>query len=49
MNGSFNKFSETEYNAVYNDMASKEIVPYGNTDNGTTAELELVNTEIIYQ
>ncbi len=49
MNGHFNEFSEIEYNAIYNEMASKQVVPYGNTDIGTTQELNLVNTEIIYQ
>ncbi|MDO4188602.1 MAG: BMP family ABC transporter substrate-binding protein [Lachnospiraceae bacterium] len=45
----FNNFSEIEYNAILSELKSKEIVPYGNTDIGTTAELNLVNTEIIYQ
>lgn len=45
----FNQFSDIEYDAIYNELASKSIVPYASTDNGTTAELELVNTEIIYQ
>lgn len=48
-NAKFKEFSEIEYNAIYNELASKEIIPYGNTDIGTTAELNLVNTEIIYQ
>lgn len=47
--GKFNSFSEIEYKAIYDELTSKEIVPYGNTDIGTTAELDLVNTEIIYQ
>ena len=45
----FNNFSDIEYNAILSELKSKEIVPYGNTDIGTTAELNLVNTEIIYQ
>lgn len=48
-NAKFNSFSEIEYKAIYNELASKEIIPYNNTDNGTTSELDLVNTEIIYQ
>lgn len=47
--GKFNSFSDIEYKAIYDELASKQIVPYGNTDIGTTAELNLVNTEIIYQ
>lgn len=47
--GKFNKFSDIEYNAIYNDLKTKSIVPYNQTDVGTTAELSLVNTEIIYQ
>lgn len=47
--GKFNEFSDIEYNIILNELRSKEIVPYGNTDIGTTAELNLVNTEIIYQ
>jgi len=49
MDKTFNEFSEVEYSAIYNELASKEIVPYAGTDIGTTAELDLVNTEIIYQ
>lgn len=45
----FNEFSELEYSAIYDELKSKQIVPYANTDIGTTAELNLVNTEIIYQ
>ena len=45
----FNEFSQIEYDAIYNELSSKEIVPYAQTDIGTTAELNLVNTEIIYQ
>jgi len=45
----FNEFSEIEYNAIFDELKSKTIVPYANTDIATTAELNLVNTEIIYQ
>lgn len=48
-NGKFKTFSDIEYKAIYNGLVSKEIVPYGNTDIGNTSELDLVNTEIIYQ
>lgn len=47
--GKFNEFSDVEYNAIFDELESKTIVPYANTDIGTTAELDLVNTEIIYQ
>ena len=47
--GKFNTFSDIEYNAIYDELASKKIVPYSDTSIGTTAELNLVNTEIIYQ
>lgn len=47
--GKYREFSDIEYNAIYEELAKKDIVPYGNTDIGTTAELNLVNTEIIYQ
>lgn len=45
----FNEFSDIEYNAIYEELKTKKIVPYANTDVATTAELNLVNTEIIYQ
>lgn len=45
----FRDFSDIEYNVILDELKSKNIVPYANTDNGTTAELDLVNTEIIYQ
>lgn len=48
-NGKFKTFSEVEYKAIYNGLATKEIVPYGDTTIGNTSELDLVNTEIIYQ
>lgn len=48
-NGKFNTFSDIEYTAIYREISTGKIVPYSNTDIGTTAELELVNTEIIYQ
>jgi len=48
-NAKFKSFSEVEYKAILNGLTTKEIVPYGNTDIGNTSELNLVNTEIIYQ
>lgn len=49
MDGAFNQFSDIEYNAIIEEMKSKNIVPYAGTDIGTTAELNLVNVEVIYQ
>ena len=48
-NSKFKSFSDVEYKAIYNGLATKEIVPYGDTSIGNTSELNLVNTEIIYQ
>lgn len=49
MNGKFKEFSEVEYNAIISEMKAKNIVPYAGTNIGTTAELDLVNVEVIYQ
>lgn len=44
----FNNFSDVEYEAICNILKNKEIVPYNNTEIGTTKELNLVNTQIVY-
>jgi len=44
----FSKFSEVEYDAIYNLLKSNEIKPYSATDLSTTDELNLVNTNIVY-
>lgn len=44
-----NNFNDIEYKAIYNELKSHEIVPYNNTDIGTTQELELINTTVNYK
>lgn len=45
----FTHFSQIEYEAIYNELKCHEIVPYSNTDIGTTQELELINTTVNYK
>ncbi len=44
----FNRFSSVEYNAVYSLLVDEVIVPYAETNIGTTGELTLINTNVNY-
>lgn len=44
----FNKFSDVEYNSIYQLLVDGTVVPYEKTNVGTTEELSLVNTEVTY-
>lgn len=45
----FNIFSENEYTNILKLMANGSVVPYGETNVGTTDDLMLVNTTVTYQ
>ncbi len=44
----FEKFDKEGYDTIYSHIVDGMIVPYNKTDNGTCAELSLVNTEVTY-
>lgn len=44
----FNRFSQAEYDSIYQLLVDGTVVPYEKTNVGTTEELSLVNTVITY-
>lgn len=44
----FSSFSQADYDRIYSRMANGNIVPYKGTDIGTTQELTLINTSVMY-
>ena len=44
----FERFSEEDYNNIYQRFIDGRIVPYDHTDIATTQELTLMNTEVTY-
>jgi basic membrane protein A len=47
-NSRFDIFSQTEYDAIFAQLASGRIVPYASVSYGNTSDLELMNTEVYY-
>ena len=45
----FTNFTEDDYNAIYNKLINASVEPYAVTNDGTTQDLLLVNTTVLYE
>ncbi|MBO4902617.1 MAG: BMP family ABC transporter substrate-binding protein [Lachnospiraceae bacterium] len=48
-NSDFRNFTKEDYDAIYTKLMNASVEPYAATNDGTTADLMLVNTTVLYE